>query len=82
MLRAQVRCHDHPLVINLNFRHRVEVIFLILGMTQEICLFPQLKWKQCIFLFLLGGPALPAGDLGGAGFLGKRLNYSRVLNVF
>lgn len=50
-------------------------------MTQEIRFFPQLKWKQCIFLFLLGGPALQEGDLGGAGFLGKRLNYSMVLNV-
>lgn len=50
-------------------------------MTQEISLFPQLKWKQCIFLFLLGGPALQEGDLRGAGFLGKRLNYSMVQNV-
>lgn len=48
----------------------------ISGMTQEMCLFPQLKWKQCIFLFLLGGAALQEDDLGGAAFLGKRLNYS------
>lgn len=33
------------------------------------------------FVIFVGGLALQEGDFGGAGFLGKRLNYRMVLNV-
>lgn len=84
MVRGQVRCHDHQLVINKNFSHWVDVIFfsslysnLDLRNDSRNLLLSSIKMEKCVFLFLLG----QQGDLGRAGFLGKRLNYSMVLNV-